>query len=157
MYNHEPKNYICPFCLINDGIENEKVFTKQKDIIFKNKNVIAFIASHGWPNNQGHVIITTRKHIENIYDFKSKKLYGEVFEIVRKISIVIKKAYKCEGITIRQHNEPIGGQDVWHYHVHVFPRYKNDNLNKLYDSARKLSEPKEREKYAKKLKKYLKK
>jgi len=37
-------------------------------------------------------------------------------------------SYSCDGISTRQHNEPFGNQDVWHYHVHVFPRYENDNL-----------------------------
>jgi len=38
--------------------------------------------------------------------------------------------YKCDGVSTRQHNEPAGGQEVWHYHLHVFPRYEGDNLYK---------------------------
>ena len=36
--------------------------------------------------------------------------------------------YDCAGTSTRQHNEPAGYQDAWHYHVHVFPRYPGDNL-----------------------------
>jgi len=45
MYNHEPQGYICPFCNIVKGIENEHVYTKQKDIIYKDEYITAFIAS----------------------------------------------------------------------------------------------------------------
>jgi histidine triad (HIT) family protein len=40
----------------------------------------------------------------------------------------MKAAYHCDGISTRQHNEPAGNQDVWHYHLHVFPRYTDDQL-----------------------------
>jgi histidine triad (HIT) family protein len=40
----------------------------------------------------------------------------------------MRAAYGCEGTSIRQHNEPAGGQDVWHLHVHVLPRHDGDRL-----------------------------
>lgn len=40
----------------------------------------------------------------------------------------MRQTYDCEGISTRQHNEPAGNQDVWHLHVHVFPRYVEDRL-----------------------------
>lgn len=52
----------------------------------------------------------------------------------------------------RQHNEPAGNQDVWHYHLHVFPRFVND---KLYKSDRENTKPEERLEYAQKLRHYL--
>ena len=47
---------------------------------------------------------------------------------VRHTALAVKHAFGCSGISTRQHNEPDGNQDVWHYHVHVFPRYPNDGL-----------------------------
>jgi len=49
-------------------------------------------------------------------------------DIAKEVALAFKKVYKCDGVSTRQHNEPAGGQDVWHYHLHVFPRYENDNL-----------------------------
>ena len=49
MYNHEPKNYKCPFCKIVKGIEDEHVITKQDDIFYQDKYITAFISSHWWP------------------------------------------------------------------------------------------------------------
>nr|WP_249273721.1 hypothetical protein [Agreia sp. VKM Ac-1783] len=40
----------------------------------------------------------------------------------------LRAAYGCEGTSVRQHNEPADGQDVWHLHVHVFPRWSGDEL-----------------------------
>jgi histidine triad (HIT) family protein len=56
--------------------------------------------------------------------------------------------YGCPGISTRQHNGPEGNQDVWHYHLHVFPRYaKND----LYGKPFRLATQAERAVYADRL------
>ena len=152
MYNHEPDNYICPFCLLVKGIENENVFTKQADIIFRDSQITSFIASHWHPNNPGHVIIIPNIHIENIYDLPldiSMKIHA--FE--KEVAIALKEVYMCDGISTRQNNEPNGNQDVWHYHLHVFPRYKDDNL---YGTKKQLTQPEQREIYREKLREYFK-
>ena len=56
----------------------------------------------------------------------------------------MKAAYNCDGVSTRQHNEPAGNQDVWHYHLHVFPRYAGDNL---YSTQRALMPIEERARY----------
>jgi len=150
MYNHAPKDYICPFCLITNGIENEHIYTKQADIVYKDDYVTAFISACWWKNNKGHIIIIPNSHFENIYDLPSK-LSTKIHQLERKIAIAFKEIYKCDGVSSRQHNEPCGSQDVWHYHLHVFPRYKDDNL---YLTLRETSEPHERLEYAEKLRKY---
>jgi histidine triad (HIT) family protein len=60
----------------------------------------------------------------------------------------MKRAYGCDGTSVRQHNEPAGDQDVWHYHLHVFPRYAGDDL---YRSSARLTHPEERWPYADRL------
>lgn len=66
-------------------------------------------------------------HHENLYDLPAE--YGHaVHYAVREIAVAMRATYGCDGISTRQHNEPAGGQDAWHYHVHVFPRYHGDNL-----------------------------
>jgi histidine triad (HIT) family protein len=152
MYNHEPENYKCPLCAIRDGIEGDFPYSKQKDIFYKNSDFIAIIASHWWPTNKGHVIIFPNKHFENIYDIEDK-LLSNISLFSKKIAIALKELYECEGVTIRQNNEQPGDQDVWHYHLHVFPRYKGDNINQV-PGLRQLSDPKERVPYAEKLRLY---
>ena len=152
MYNHEPKEYRCPFCAIRDGIEGDFPYTKQSDILYQDEDLIAIIASHGWETNKGHVIIFPKNHTENIYDINDE-LLTKLHLFAKKVSLILKKEYKCEGITIRQNNEQPGDQDVWHIHLHVFPRYRGDNINQL-PGLRKLNDPNERIFYADRLRKY---
>jgi histidine triad (HIT) family protein len=74
-----------------------------------------------------------------------------IHDLEKDMAIALKETYRCDGVSSRQHNEPCGNQDVWHYHLHVFPRYKNDNL---YKSERENTNPEERLEYAIKLKDY---
>ena len=152
MQSHEPKNYQCPFCKIAKGIEYESVSTKPADIFYQDKFITAFVASHWWSNNPGHVIIIPNRHIENIYSLPDS-LSEKIHSFEKKVAIAMKELYNCDGISSRQHNEPAGWQDVWHYHLNIFPRYKDDKLYELH-SKKYLSKEKDRIPYAKKLKKY---
>lgn len=153
MHNHQPQNYNCPFCLIVNGVENGNVYTKQADIVYKDSDITAFIASHWWPNNLGHVLIIPNDHYENVYDIPDK-LLAKVQIFGKKVALGLKDVYKCDGTSFRQHNEEAGNQDVWHYHLHVFPRYDKDNFYVTHKDKRK-TEPEERTEYAQKLKNYL--
>lgn len=68
------------------------------------------------------------------------------------MAMALKGAYACDGISTRQHNEPAGNQVVWHYHLHVFPRYNND---RLYTSTGYYTEPEERVPYAARLRRWI--
>jgi histidine triad (HIT) family protein len=114
--------------------------------------LICIISSNWWPNNPGIVIIAPKNHIENIFTM-SDNLLAKIHILSKKISIAIKEIYRCDGITLRQHNEPDGGQDLWHYHLHIIPRWKNDMLYER-SQERYLSDPKDRLPYAEKLKSY---
>ncbi|MGM0855447.1 MAG: HIT family protein [Bacillota bacterium] len=145
-----PSDYVCPFCLVVKGEEDEKnriVQTKQQDIIYSDGDVTALIATLWWPNNKGHVIIIPNKHYENIFDLPIE-IATKIHKLSQQVSIALKEGYGCDGISTRQHNEPGGCQDVWHYHLHVYPRYCNDNLYLTHGS---LSKPSERLVYAEKL------
>lgn len=151
MFNHKPKDYICPFCLLAQGGEGKN--NSQQDIIYRDTLVLAFISPRWWPKNPGNVLIVPTEHYENIYDLPSNYAY-RIQDIAKEVAIAFKNVYHCDGVSTRQHNEPDGGQDVWHYHLHVFPRYNGDNL---YQSIRpEHFEPLDRRMlYATKLRGYL--
>lgn len=151
MYNHAPENYICPFCLLIQGIENQHVYSVQSDIIYHDSAVTAFIGSHQWPNNHGNVLIAPNEHFENIYDLPLHYA-GDIHRGAWLVAVALKAVYGCDGVSTRQHNEPAGNQDVWHYHLHVTPRYKDD---RFYGSIRKFMPVEERAKHAGKLRRYL--
>jgi histidine triad (HIT) family protein len=143
MYNHAPEGYACPFCLLVQRVEGDSV----ERIVYQDAAITAFISSHKWTNNPGHVLIIPNEHYENIYDLPVH-LGGRIHECARAIALALKAAYGCDGISTRQHNEPAGNQDVWHYHLHLFPRYAGDGL---YGSQKELLPEKERAAYAQKL------
>jgi histidine triad (HIT) family protein len=150
MKSHAPKNYICPICLGVNGIENNETLIRKTDLVYKDNLVTVFISSFFVGKNAGHVIIVPNKHFETIYDIPNS--YGHrIFDITQKMAAIIKHSYRCDGITIRQNNEPAGDQRAFHFHLHVFPRYTNDNFNEQKPSDKFLAEPSERQEFAKKL------
>ncbi|BCM91903.1 protein hit [Abditibacteriota bacterium] len=142
VYNNEPENYRCPFCCIVEGVEGEFPLTKQADVIYRDEVITAFIASHWRPDNKGHVIVIPNAHIENLYDMPDD-LLAAVHSYARRVARALKIAYGCEGVSVRQNNEGAGDQDVWHYHVHVVPRFEGDNMYQSYQKIF-LSDPAER-------------
>jgi histidine triad (HIT) family protein len=152
VYNHEPKDYQCPFCKLVTGIEDE--INKKVFIVYEDDHTLAYIAPKWWVNNPGNVLVVPKKHVENIYDIKDE-LLAKVYQTAKKVALAIKETYPSDGTSMRQHNEPAGNQDVWHLHVHIFPRYKNDDLYKNHYQQEWVSDEK-RLPYAEKLKNYFK-
>jgi histidine triad (HIT) family protein len=151
MITHEPEGYLCPFCDWLAG--NETEYKQNSDIVYQDENVTAFIAPKWWVNNPGHVIVIPNYHYENVYSITDEAL-THVYKAAKKTATALREVYEgCTGTSTRQHNEPDGNQDVWHFHVHVYPRYKNDKLYQHHDDKRFVG-PQEREPYAKMLKEY---
>ena len=153
MYNHEPKDYDCPFCKLIRGEEDE--INKLSCVVYEDKKTMAYVAPKWWINNPGNVLVVPNEHIENIYDI-SDELLANVYKTVKKIALAIKESYPADGISTRQHNEPAGNQDVWHLHVHVFPRYEGDELYKNHDQKEWVTIEK-RVEFAQKLKEWFEK
>ena len=152
MYNHAPKDYICPLCQIAKG-ESTTLGLQEDAVIFRDELVTAFVAGKWWRLNPGHVIIVPNQHIENLYDLPGDIGY-RIFDISKKTAIALKEAYGCDGVSTKQHNEHAGNQEVWHYHLHVLPRYEKDN-HYLNHEDTYWPTMEERRPYADKLKRYL--
>lgn len=152
MFNHEPENYDCPFCNFVGGKETE--YNSKNDIVYQDDDVLAFISPKWWVNNPGNVIVIPKKHVEHIYDIEDELLV-KVQIVGKKIATAIKQTYNSDGTSFRQHNELAGNQDVWHYHLHVFPRWDNDDFYLNYKN-KEFVPPEKREIYAQKLINYFK-
>ena len=126
MYNHEPKDYVCPLCQIARGEETSRG-PQEETVLYRDDLITAYVSGKWWRSNPAHVIIIPNQHIENLYDMP-EEIGHRIFDYSKKMAIALKQAYACDGVSTRQHNEPAGNQDVWHFHYHVFPRYKGDNL-----------------------------
>lgn len=135
MYNHAPENYKCPICLAVEGVESKDTMMKQDDIFYRDDLVMAVINSKFIGNNPGHVIVVPLKHYENLYELPEKEA-GQIMKIAREVALAMKEVRRCEGVMIQQNNEPASGQHAFHYHMHVFPRFNNDNLHENMSKVR---------------------
>ncbi|MHA7178908.1 HIT family protein [Arthrobacter sp. MDB2-24] len=126
--HHAPEGYQCPFCdLARNDFSNPKNLCRPGDVIYSDDLVLAFIASHGFEPNPGHVLITPRAHVELLYELPDD-VAARIMTLTRDIAIAIKRAWTPDGVSTRQHNEPAGSQHVWHYHQHVLPRWHDDGF-----------------------------
>jgi histidine triad (HIT) family protein len=151
MYNHAPPDYHCPLCALVRG-EADTEWSTLADIVLRQDRVFVLISAVWWPRNPGHVVVVPNEHFENIFDLPAA-LASDIHSAARKIALAFKATYKCDGISTRQHNEPAGNQDVWHYHLHVFPRFTGDELYASHAQRRRTT-AEERRPYAEKLRAY---
>ena len=127
---------MCVFCNIAERTSTEA-------IVFVNDIVAVAITLHQKERNLGAVMIIPRSHFRDIYEVPDEILV-EVARVSKLCANAMKKSLRCDGITILQNNEPAGGQDVFHYHVHVIPRFKND---KFFEMPSRVSGLEERKRF----------
>lgn len=150
MNNHAPSDYECPLCAIaRNEIDQGPMFSPE-DRIFVDDQVYAMISAHQWPNNPGNVVVVPNEHYENIYELPDE-IAARIQVVARQVALAMKAAWNCDGVSTRQHNEPAGNQDTWHYHLHVTPRYDGDNLYKTYVEGKALMPVEQRAGYARDL------
>lgn len=155
MKNCSPVGYICPICLGNNGIESDDTLLKQNDLVFKDELVSVWINSFWIGENKGHLIVVPNQHFVTLWDLPNE-VGHRIFEVSKLMAMALKEVYQCDGVTLRQNNEPAGDQHAFHYHQHIFPRYLNDDFNQKMTEKSTLSDPQDRIIYVKKLRKYLK-
>ena len=113
------KKQDCIFCRIISGeIPSTTIYENSK---FK---VIMDIA----PANKGHVLILPKEHYDNIYDIDTATA-GELFELAVMTARALKSVLDCDGMNILQNNGTVAGQTVFHFHMHIIPRYEGDTVN----------------------------
>ncbi len=90
------------------------------------------------PQSTGHALIVPKSASRNVLDADPKVL-AKILPLVQKVAIAAKAAFKADGITVMQFNDPAGGQTVFHLHYHVIPRFDGVALKahagKMEDSA----------------------
>lgn len=129
MYNHEPVGYDCPFCRIIQAVSIAHPDNAPPEIVHTSERATAFLALGRWAKNPVDVLIVPNEHFENLYDLPVS--YAQpLHQVTRAVACALKSVYDCQGVSTRQHNEMAGDQDVWHYHVHVTPRFNGDEFHK---------------------------
>lgn len=108
----------CPFCDIASGDVPENI------MCYEDEFCCAFPSKGQRPSNRGHMLVITREHYRNLHELP-EALYGPVLSVVRRVSQAVQQAFGASGTTVRQNNGP-PGQDVFHLHFHVIPRFDGD-------------------------------
>ncbi len=106
----------CIFCKIANGEIPSKTVYEDDDF-----RVILDLG----PASKGHALILPKDHYNDLYEL-TDDLTGKAFILAKKISILLKKKLNCEGLNLVQNNGRTAGQTVFHFHIHIIPRYNDD-------------------------------
>ncbi|MEE3392347.1 MAG: HIT family protein [Lachnospiraceae bacterium] len=108
----------CIFCKITKGeIPSEKIYEDDDFLVMLDIN----------PASKGHAVILPKTHAENIFTLPDEYL-SKVLFVARKTAKALKETLGCDGVNILQNNGEAAGQTVFHYHVHIIPRWNGDNV-----------------------------
>lgn len=109
----------CIFCKIAKGEIPSTTVYENEDF-----RVIFDIA----PASKGHTLIIPKQHYDDIFDMDAQ-IGGRLFSLATAVAKSLKKELNCEGMNIVQNNGLIAGQTVFHFHLHLIPRYTGDTVN----------------------------
>lgn len=79
------------------------------------------------PASKGHALILPKTHAANIYELPDD-LAGKAMILAKKMALKLTEALKCDGFNIVQNNGETAGQTVFHFHMHLIPRYQGDHV-----------------------------
>ena len=130
----------CVFCKI---VKGEIPCSK----IWEDEEFLAFLSID--PVCDGHTIVIPKKHYENVFVCEDEIL-GKLNIVCKKIGLILRERLGCEGVNILNNSGEAAGQEIFHIHFHVFPRFegdghklwffdKSDNLKNLNEIANKIN------------------
>ncbi len=109
----------CLFCkIINGEIPSKTIYEDDLVKVFLDIN----------PNSNGHSLIVPKKHLRDFRELDDELLL-HIHKLINKLYPIYKEKLHCEGLTICNNTEL--GQEVKHFHVHLIPRYPNDEIKML--------------------------
>ena len=120
---------MCVFCKIIDGsIPSYKIYEDQDILAFLDISQVTL----------GHTLVIPKKHVENVFEL-DEKTAGILFSKIPMIAKKLKSALNINDLNILNNNGKGAYQSVFHYHIHLLPRYEDDNFSINFPSN-KLSE-----------------
>ena len=111
----------CVFCRILRGELTPDA------IAFRDAQTAVIPSLHQQPRNEGHMLVLPIQHVAQL-DQIDGALAGPLMTTLARVAGAVKTAFSADGISIRQNNGPHGGQDVFHVHFHVIPRFADDGF-----------------------------
>lgn len=80
------------------------------------------------PASKGHALIIPKEHYANLYELDDK-IAAKALVLAKKLITKFKDALGCDGYNVVQNNGEAAGQTVFHFHMHLIPRYKDDKVS----------------------------
>lgn len=108
----------CVFCGIISG--SQRSWT-----VYEGENALAFLDRS--PATTGHTLVVPRGHAEDLWTISARDA-AHVMTAVHAVAGLLRERLRPDGMTLFQATRPAGWQDVFHFHVHVVPRYDGDQL-----------------------------
>ena len=108
----------CIFCKIANGEIPSATLDEDEDF-----RVILDLG----PASKGHALILPKAHAANIYEI-SDDMAAKAMILAKKMATKMTEALKCDGFNIVQNNGEPAGQTVFHFHMHLIPRYEGDQV-----------------------------
>lgn len=108
----------CIFCKIANGEIPSATLYEDEDF-----RVILDLG----PASKGHALILPKAHAANIYEI-SDDMDAKAMILAKKMATKMTEALKCDGFNIVQNNGEPAGQTVFHFHMHLIPRYEGDQV-----------------------------
>ena len=115
----------CIFCEISAG-------NLPASMVYEDEDIFALMSLE--QPNPYKVLVLPRAHIERIYDL-DERLAASIFQVTVKIARAIRNASNCDGLNIIQSNGRAGQQDVFHFHLHLLPRFTEDKISLAWDNT----------------------
>ncbi len=113
------KNENCIFCKIAAGEIPSATIYEDEDF-----RVILDIE----PASKGHALILPKEHYANLYELP-EELASKVLVVAKKVVTAMTEVLGCDGYNVLQNNGEAAGQTVFHFHMHLIPRYNKDQVN----------------------------
>ena len=77
------------------------------------------------PATRGHALILPKNHYANLFELPEEDA-KEAICLAKKMATIMKDKLGCDGLNLVQNNGEAAGQTVFHFHMHLIPRYEND-------------------------------
>jgi len=104
----------CIFCMLANGeIPTATLYEDGEFRVIMDAN----------PATKGHCLILPKAHYANIYEMP-EDLTGRAFVLAKRMAGRLTEALGCDGFNLVQNNGEEAGQTVFHFHIHLIPRYK---------------------------------
>lgn len=112
------KDCNCIFCKIANG--EIPSYTVYEDSDFR----VIFDIS---PASEGHALVIPKEHYKNLFEL-DENIASKALVVAKKVATELSAELNCDGFNLLQNNEEIAGQTIFHFHIHLIPRYKGDNV-----------------------------